>query len=192
MGMLMDDLTMWHVFLDKSPHSIVVKKYLNDGNNGFTGGHIIRASQVKAEHHGLTIEQLRGKTDWDLLPHEQARKIVEDDLWVMKNRKFIKNRLERITHSNGETVWVSVTKWPLMTKNCVWGVISISWDVTEQVEAEERAKRLSRFMIRRIYYPLFALLPVINRLGVKHSRLVRSLNEIMLRSKKIIQTITPE
>jgi hypothetical protein len=40
--------------------------------------------------------------------------------------------------------------------------------------------------------PLFALLPLINRLGVKHSRLVLSLNEIMLRSKKIIQTIAPK
>lgn len=139
MGSMMRDLMIFRALLDYFPHSFYVKEYSNDGNGNFEGGTFVRVSQVKADHYGLTVQQILGKTDYDLLPREEAERSVQDDLWVMQNRTPIKDRREQITHPNGETVWVSVTKMPLMYDNAVSGIIGFSIDITEQVNAEQRA-----------------------------------------------------
>ena len=184
MGMLMDDLRMWHDFLSHSPHSIVVKRYFNDGNDNFSGGQFLRVSKTKADHYGMTIEQIRGKTDWDLLPAEEAKKAFEDDLWVMRNRTPIKNRVEKITHANGEIVYVSVTKMPWQDGDIVRGIISISWDITDQVHAAKRTRAIFD-QIKHLYAPLLAASSRIQRLGPESGPLARIMRELLARMKKM-------
>jgi PAS domain S-box-containing protein len=184
MGMLMDDLRMWHEFLNQSPHSIVVKKYYHDGNGNFSGGQFIRVSRTKAEHYGLTIEQIRGKTDWDLLPPKEAKKVHDDDLWVMRNRTPIKNRVERITHPDGKTIFVSVTKMPWLDGDIVHGVMSISWDITEQVLAEKRTHSIIAQM-RHLYAPILAASSLILGVVPENGQLGRLFREMLARMKKM-------
>jgi len=184
MGMLMDDLRMWHDFLNQSPHSIVVKKYYNDGNGNFSGGEFIRVSKTKADHYGLTIEQIHGKTDWDLLPAEEAKKAYDDDSWVMKNKTPIKNRIEKITHPNGEIVYVSVTKMPWQDGDVVRGIISISWDITEQIHAEKRTRNIIDQM-RHLYAPVLAASALFQKVGSENPSLARVFREMLARMKKM-------
>jgi PAS domain S-box-containing protein len=184
MGMLMDDLRMWHEFLNQSPHSIVVKKYCHDGNDNYSGGQFIRVSKTKADHYGMSIEQIRGKTDWDLLPAEEAKKVYDDDLWVMRNRISIKNRVEQITHPDGKTIFVSVTKMPWMDGDFVRGVMSISWDITEQVRAEMRTNSIIAQM-RHLYAPILAASPLIRHATRENGPLGRLFREMLARMKKM-------
>ena len=184
MGTLMDDLRMWHDFLNQSPHSIVVKKYYNDGNGNISGGQFIRVSKTKADHYGLTMEQIHGKTDWDLLPPEEAKKVYEDDLWVMKNKMPIKNRIEKITHSNGETVYVSVTKMPWQDGDIVRGIISISWDITEQIHAEKRTHNIIDQM-KHLYAPVLAASSLFQKIRPENELLARIFREMLARMKKM-------
>ncbi len=188
MGMLMDDLRMWHEFLNQSPHSIVVKKYYNDGNGNYSGGQFIRVSKTKADHYGMSIEQIRGKTDWDLLPAEEAKKAYDDDLWVMQNKKPIKNRVEKITHPNGEVVYVSVTKMPWLDGDVVHGIISISWDITGQVHEEKRIKNIL-VQMRRLYAPILAASALITKVGPENGPMARIFRELLAHMKKMRQEI---
>ncbi len=112
MGRSMQELMIFNSFLENTSDSIVVKEYFANEQGEFIGGKIICASAVKARHYGLTMDTIRGHTDFDLMPHEQAEKALQDDLWVMKNRKPIEDIRETITHKDGEIVNVSVTKFP--------------------------------------------------------------------------------
>ncbi len=188
MGMLMDDLRMWHEFLKQSPHSIVVKKYFNDGNNNYSGGEFIRVSKTKADHYGMTVQEILGKTDWDLLPVEEARKAHEDDLWVMRNKAPIKNRVEKITHANGEVVYVSVTKMPWLDGDVVHGIISISWDITDQVREKRRVNNILA-QTRHLYAPILAASALIQRVGPESGPLARIFREMLARMKKMRREI---
>lgn len=126
MGQMMD-LIFYYALLEQIEDSIVIKEYHSDGKGGFTGGEIRCASRVKAEHYNLTIPGILGKTDFDLLPFEQAQKALEDDLYVMKNKVSLQNMAEIITYPNGETVRKSTSKSPFFYSNKeVGGVICIS------------------------------------------------------------------
>lgn len=184
MGSMMRDLMIFRALLDYFPHSFYVKEYFSDGNDNFSGGNFVRVSKVKASHYGLSIKQILGKTDYDLLPFDQAQRAVMDDLWVMQNKRSIKNRRERITHPNGEVVWVSVTKMPLMYDDAVSGIIGFSIDITQQVKAEERAARISS-LVRQIHPPLTAVTGVMKGLGPKYQKFYRVLSNMLSCLKKI-------
>lgn len=184
MGSMMRDLMIFRALLDYFPHSFYVKEYFSDGNDNFSGGQFVRVSKVKASHYGLSIKQILGKTDYDLLPFDQAQRAVMDDLWVMQNRTSIKNRRERITHPNGEVVWVSVTKMPLMYDDAVSGIIGFSIDITQQVKAEERSARIAA-LVRQIHLPLTAVATVLRGLGPRYGRFYGVVNNILSSLKKI-------
>ena len=190
MGDIMNGIRDWYNFLDGIPHSIVVKDYFNDGNGGFYGGRYSRVSKTKADHHDREIREMRGLTDFDLHPRKEAERMLADDLWVMQNNKVIKNRLEQVTHADGKKVWVSVTKIPRIEAKAVCGIISISIDVNEQVEAQMRAARLNRFLVKRIYAPMIIIMPLINKLGPKNAKLVKAINEIFTRVRKLLLAIS--
>ena len=130
MGRGLQELLIFNAFLRNTRDSIVVKEYFATEEGSFTGGEIICASAEKAHHYGLTMETIRGRTDFDLMPREQAEKALQDDLWVMKSRKPLENIRETITHSDGETVMVSVTKFPwILPSGEVVGVMCIARNI---------------------------------------------------------------
>jgi len=130
MGDIMQALRYHYTILDQIEDSLVIKEYHPDGKGSFSGGEIRCASRVKAAHYNMTISQIIGKTDFDLMPHDQAQKALEDDLWVLKNRKPITNKEEIITYPDGRSVRKSTTKSPLFYENGeLGGVICISRNI---------------------------------------------------------------
>ena len=121
------DLQNYYMILNHIEDSLVIKEYRSDGKGNFIGGEIICASKVKADHYGLSIRKILGKTDFDLMQPEQAKKALEDDLWVMQNKKPIENINETITYPGGRTVKKSTTKSPVFYESGeIRGVICIS------------------------------------------------------------------
>jgi PAS domain S-box-containing protein len=109
--------------MDSIPDSI----YFKDSENKF-----VMVNKAKAARSNVKPEDMIGKTDFDFLPEEEARKVFEDDEEVMKKGKFMINKVERLTSVDGTEKWVSVTKFPRFDNDGnIIGTMGISRDITE-------------------------------------------------------------
>jgi len=109
--------------MDSIPDSI----YFKDDENKF-----VMVNKAKAARSNVKPEDMIGKTDFDFLPEDEARKAFEDDEEVMKTGKFIINKVEKLTSLDGEDKWVSVTKFPRFdNEGNIIGTMGISRDITE-------------------------------------------------------------
>jgi PAS domain S-box-containing protein len=125
-----------HSLLDNSPDAITFK----DEAHRF-----VRVSRSKAEHLDVAPEELIGRTDADFYPEGQAVEMEADEHRVMDSERPIVGRVEQITHPDGETRWVSVTKVPRRdAEGHVIGTMGISRDVTEERRMEEALRRQER------------------------------------------------
>ena len=88
------------------------------------------------ELFGVTNDQLRGKTDFDVFPAELAESFRFNDQAVARGGKAIE--LEEVArHEDGDHTYVSL-KLPLFAEDgTVWAVAGISTDITSRKEAEE-------------------------------------------------------
>ena len=86
----------------------------------------------------MTLDQIRGKTDFDFFPRELAEKFRADDQRVLENRQVI-DVVERHVTPKGETLYVQTMKTPIFGPDGEpIGIQGIFWDVTERMRAEER------------------------------------------------------
>jgi len=119
--------------MDSIPDSI----YFKDMNNKF-----IMVNKAKSTHSNVKPEEMIGKTDFDFLPEEEARKAFNDDKEIMDTGTFIINKIEKLTNADGSERWVSVTKIPRFDREGnIIGTMGISRDVTEWKKLEEMQKR---------------------------------------------------
>ena len=80
-------------------------------------------------------EQLIGKTEYDILPKDEAEQIIRFDKFVVENGNY--NGEEIATISNGETRTYFSSKSQLLdTDGNVIGIVGTSLDITAQKEAE--------------------------------------------------------
>lgn len=155
MGRSMQEVLIFNAFMKNTSDSIVIKEYFATEKGGYDGGAIICASAAKAGHYGLNMETIRGCTDFDLMPYEQAKKALEDDLWVMRNRRPIEDQRETITHKDGQVVKVSVTKFPwILPGGEIVGVMCIARNITIRERAKQQTRDVVRFMMNDILKPL--------------------------------------
>ena len=185
MGRSMQEVLIFDAFMRHTRDSIVIKEYFATERGEFTGGKIICASDTKARHYGLNMDTIRGRTDFDLMPREQAVRAFQDDIWVMEHRKPIEDQRETITHKNGDVVKISVTKFPwILPGGEIVGVMCIARNITIREQAKQQARDLMQFMSQEVLKPL---LPVYhnelkltesgNVLKTVISRVIRKLRE---------------
>ena len=177
MGRSMQELLIFNAFMKHTSDSIVIKEYFATDEGEYTGGKIICASATKAGHYGLNMDTIRGYTDFDLMPRDQAEKALQDDLWVIKNSKPIEDQCETITHKNGETIKVSVTKFPwILPSGEIVGVMCIARNITMRERARQQTRDLMKFLMQEVLKPL---LPIYN--DVKKTRSGTALRAIISR-----------
>jgi diguanylate cyclase (GGDEF)-like protein/PAS domain S-box-containing protein len=88
--------------------------------------------------HGRPLEDVIGKSDFDLFSDEHAIAAFEDDQRVIHTGEPIVAKVERETFHDRDDAWVSTTKLPLRDdEGCIVGTFGISRDVTAQVLAEQ-------------------------------------------------------
>lgn len=104
-----------------------------------TEGNLIRVNESFAEPHGMSKEELEGKSTFDLYPEEEARKHWQDDKEVIESGEPKLSIVE--TWSPEEERIVRTSKIPYILNGEVKRVIGFSEDITERKEAEEELAR---------------------------------------------------
>ncbi len=101
-------------------------------------GKYLGCNKFMVETSGLTSPMdIIGKTDFDLWPKENAKKLHENDQYVITSGKTIVTN-EAVTIANGETKYFTGVKMPLLdSNNNVIGVIGNSLDITELEKAKQ-------------------------------------------------------
>jgi len=113
--------------------SMPVLLFYKDKKNCF-----IKVNQLTADVYGMKIEELEGMSCYDLLPENQAIKVHEDDLQVIKTACPHSNIIEPITTNTGKTVWFRTDKHPYYDdERNVIGVVGFALDITHQMETQK-------------------------------------------------------
>jgi len=151
---------MFHELLSTIPDNI----YFKDRKSRFT-----ITSRAMMEWFGQQkIDQVIGKTDFDMFTDEHAKEAYDDEQRIMKTGKSIINKEEKETWEGGKITWVSTSKVPIRAKNGkIIGIVGISRDITEKKRTEmilkeyqknlEKAKRETDNILATVEEGLFLL-----------------------------------
>jgi PAS domain S-box-containing protein len=105
-----------------------------------TAGHLIFANQRFCQLLGKPLDQISGKTDFDLFPPDLASAYQRDDRRVLESGTIL-DREEEHELPGGERRQVQVLKVPVVdSRGQAIGLQGIFWDITERKHAEEMLK----------------------------------------------------
>ena len=154
------------------------------------GGRFIWVSAEKAHNSQMTIEEIIGKTDFDLMVKEEAERSWADDCRVMTTRESISKKIETITRANGKIDYVSVTKTPwLNDQGDTLGVICIATDISFIVQFLRIASHDIRTPLNNIGFAVKLLLKGISG-KVEDESAIKSLKEIYKQVGKMESIVT--
>ena len=162
---------MFHELLSAIPDNI----YFKDRKSRFT---ILSQAMIDWFGH-KKINEVIGKTDFDMFTEEHAREAFEDEQRIMETGEAIKNKEEKETWEGGKITWVSSSKVPVRSRNGdIIGIVGISRDITEKKRTEtilreyrnnlENAKRETDNILATVEEGLFLLDKDLN-IGSQHS-----------------------
>jgi PAS domain S-box-containing protein len=110
-------------------------------------GRFTFANEFFCQTIGMPMNQVLGKTDFDLFSEELARKFQRDDQQVIATGEVV-DTVEENRNADQETIYVQVIKSPLLDgENRVLGVQIIFWDVTARKRAEARVEEAQKAMV---------------------------------------------
>jgi diguanylate cyclase (GGDEF)-like protein/PAS domain S-box-containing protein len=99
---------------------------------------LVSAGFLAALGQGRSLEEVIGKTDFDIFSAPHALAAREDEQRVIATGQAMVAKVERETFHDRADVWVSTTKLPLLDEqNNIVGTWGISRDITAQIEAEQ-------------------------------------------------------
>lgn len=104
-----------------------------------------------------TMDEVVGKTDFELFPLELAQYFYADEQKILQTQQPMINREERSLDAEGKEMWALTTKVPFHNQmGEIVGIVGITQDITERKQAqhqalqlaleEERSKLLAEFM----------------------------------------------
>jgi PAS domain S-box-containing protein len=112
-------------------------------------GRVVMANRRYCETLEQPLDELLGKTDYDLFPDELADKYRRDDQTVIETGSVFED-VERHRRPNGEWLYVQVFKSPARdAQGKIIGVQVMFWDVTARRRAEESLLQ-ERFLLRSL------------------------------------------
>jgi PAS domain S-box-containing protein len=119
------------ILLDSLPDSVFSKD--------LDGRYVACNARFAGDHH-LTVDQVIGRTDFDLLDEEQAREFRSQDLDVVKTA--VRQRSEyRVHRRDGSVAVYETIKTPVWgADGTVVGIVGVGRDITERVREQERAR----------------------------------------------------
>jgi PAS domain S-box-containing protein len=98
---------------------------------------LVSESLAANQSHIFGVEELIGKTDFDVFSDEHALAAYEDEQRIIQTGKPMVAKIERETFHDRDDAWVSTTKLPLRDREGrIVGTFGVSRDVTAQVMAE--------------------------------------------------------
>jgi PAS domain S-box-containing protein len=131
---LIKEKTLLKTIIDTLPDQV----YAKDMESKF----ILANSNVIHSFGRKKHEELIGKTDFDLLSKELAKKNYTDEENILKNGKSFNNMEECVSSPGGKTIWYSITKVPLIDSNGnIIGLVGINRDITILKENEDKLQK---------------------------------------------------
>jgi two-component system, cell cycle sensor histidine kinase and response regulator CckA len=98
----------------------------------------IHANKMFCDIVGRELEDIKGKSDYDVHPEEIATKYVSDDKLVLSSGRPVRNISERHKKSTGQTGWSLTEKLPCYDKDGnIAGTIGFALDITEIKRADD-------------------------------------------------------
>jgi PAS domain S-box-containing protein len=132
---LRDSETLYHSLVECLPQNIFRKD---------RAGRVTFGNQRYAATLNRPLEEIIGKTDFDLFPVDLARKYVADDQRVMQSGGSFE-AVEEHCLPDGSKIYVQVVKTPVQdAQGEIIGTQAIFWDVTERRRAEEAVRESER------------------------------------------------
>jgi len=129
---LVESEAVFHSLVETLPLNVVRKD---------RDGRILFGNKRYCETIRQPLEQLLGKTDFDLFPEELANKYRQDDQRVLESGEDCRD-VEQHRTPDGNTIHVEVLKGPVRNaQGEIIGVQCLFWDVTDRVTAERDLQR---------------------------------------------------
>ncbi|HTL62067.1 MAG TPA: PAS domain S-box protein [Nitrospira sp.] len=125
-----------------------------------TQNRILRANRHAAESIHKAVEDLEGKSTYDLFP-EEAEKYYQDDLAVIASREPKLGIVELYEVAPGQKRWVQTDKVPYRdAQGNVIGVLVFAQDITERRQAEadlQESERQYRLLMEEVSDAIVAI-----------------------------------
>ena len=132
--------TLYHSLVETMPQGV----FRRDLQGRFTF-----ANRTYCQYVSRKLEELLGKSDFDLHPRELAEKYWRDDLAIMENGVTMEITEESHPKGSAEKVYHHVIKTPLRDESGkVIGLQGMFWDITEKIRAEEQIRRTTAELAR--------------------------------------------
>lgn len=105
-------------------------------------GKMILVNNQVAKAHGISAEELIGKSDYDFFDHEKARLLIEEEEEIKRKGGGTWEQEETLS---GEHRILQTTKLPFYIDYLdVTGILGVQTDITELKKLEEQAKKQSQ------------------------------------------------
>lgn len=131
----------FHLLVESLPQNVYVKD---------VDGRFIFANQHYCATAGKPLEEILGKTDFEIHPAALAEKYRADDLRVIETGMSLE-LVEEHNGPNGERCFVQVIKAPFHdSQRNIAGTLGIFWDVTERKRSEELLRQQGE-QLRTLY-----------------------------------------
>ena len=139
-NLLRESEERFEAFMDHSPTLCFIKD---------SQGRMLFINRVMAKAFGVTHEAMVGKNDFDWLPAETARTVMEYDRGILESNCASK-QIEMVTTGDGSTHEWLVVKFPIVGSDGKKFLGGIGIDVRDQRRAE-RALKLSESTFRDLF-----------------------------------------
>src|ERR1017187_5989720 len=121
--------------MDNLLNSTAERIYFKDLRSRFL---LVSAGWMATAAPDRTVEEIIGKTDFDVFSKEHAAAALEDEQQIIRTGEAMVGKLEQETFLDRTGPWVSTTKMPLRDeRGQIIGTFGISRDVTAQIKAEK-------------------------------------------------------
>lgn len=134
---LVEQRNLLRTLIDHLPDNI----YIKDINSRF----ILANKATIASVGGSSDKDVIGKSDFDFIEPELAKVFYADEQTLLKSGESIMNREESAIDSDGNKVYLSITKIPLRDiQGQVIGLIGTNHNITERKKIEQQALELQK------------------------------------------------
>jgi len=107
-----------------------------------------RCSRYKLNRHGLTDQEITGKTDFDFYDDRDARAAFNDEQEIMRTGQALTGKVEHQVMKDGIERWCLSSKWPLRNgRGEIIGTFGISKDITALKQAEARLEQANKELV---------------------------------------------